>query len=125
MTQGKRMNNWRTNSEEGHSSQTRNQAPLTPGAHMNNLDSYITQLLSKPDPELDARRSAFNATSKDLEREIAAVNTRVKAAGTLAEKIDLRSREEALRESLRQHKLNFHEYMQATPEVKALPTLNG
>jgi hypothetical protein len=92
---------------------------------MNNLDSYITQLLSKPDPELDARRSAFNATSKDLERQIAAVNTRVKAAGTLAEKIGLRSQEDALRESLRQHKLNFHEYMQATPEAKALPTLNG
>lgn len=87
---------------------------------MNNLDSYITQLLAMPDPELDARRMAFDSTTKDLERKIAAVSKRLKGDGSLSEKIDLRNQEKELRESLRQHKLNYHELMQATPVVKPL-----
>jgi hypothetical protein len=92
---------------------------------MNNLDSYITQLLSKPDPELDARRNSFDSITKGFERRIAAVNKRVKEDGTLAEKIDLRKQEKELRESLRQHKLSYHDFIQATPNVPALPSLNG
>lgn len=93
---------------------------------MNNiLDSYITELLLKPDPELVARRKAFDVATKGLEKQIKVANKRVATAPTLAEKIVHRSKEKEMREALRQHKLNYHVFMQALPAVRNLPSLNA
>lgn len=89
------------------------------------LNSYITELLLTPDPELVARRKAFATKTKELEKLVNAANQLVNTAATLAEKLIHRAKENELHEALRQHKLNYHEFMQEKPELSCLPSLNA